>query len=396
MASPGSPLGEANLAPEPAEFNKMVDGMADQLRKLFEVTSAAAGLPRGKALEVPGIGRIGKREVKSLQSQWIKSFKGLKKNYRARGQRKKKDGAGRVNNGFRIPMYVNDNLVQFFRNADLGGIDPTRPVGPQNPGLTWNLSFLGTSQDGVNWGAPSGITTSAMLTPLFAIYAQRNRLQANATQNANKPEAQWNNQFLGADGLLTQVFGTGPNNTFERIRNNDLAKIAARGETVGALKTKDSRGNPYTPVPNKETGAYKATDYVLAFEPNNFRYANFQSIASQNRIPKDSLDADQAARVEPMAEDVAKNYQGLVNQALQRQVAQSKAGQAVDPIQYQALAMQAVGATDVQQLAQFPALLLRMRLDAEQQIVSSVLAQMRERKKAEEKAAKAAAKAAVM
>lgn len=377
VGSPSPVTGEIDYNISPSDFRKLLDGLAKQATKLFYITGVAGKLERGKALEVPGIGNIGKREVKGLQSQFTKQLKVLNKYYRARGARRKPGRVGRVNNGFRIPMFVGPSIVNFFAAADLGPLNPAAPVSDQNPALTAQLSFLG---GGAGRGNPTSITTSAMLTPLFAIYAKRNQLNRLALENQGKPVEQWNNQFLGADPLLTDHFAA----TFEAIRTANLTKLASEGHQEDALKPGAKPG---------KDGRYKANDRYLAFKPNNFRYANFQSIVAKNRFKKADLNPEQAVQIAAMPKDVADQYQGFVDIAVTQQKAQQKATGQAFPIDYANLANQVAVARN-QTLADIPSLSLRAVLDTEQQLVSSALAVMREAQKAAVKAEKARRKAA--
>lgn len=334
MTSPTSPRRAVVVALDNKAFNARIDDHVDTLKKLFALTYDVgfnAGKGRGTA-DYPGFGKIGKREVKSLQSQFNKELRTLKALYKARGQRRKAGKGSRVNNGFRIPMQVTPAVVQFFTGA--------ADLAP----LVNQLSF-----------PRSNITTSALLTPLFAIYAKRHNLTSLARDNQGKTPDKMNRQFLGADAAMTQAFGP----SFATIQQQDMAKIAAAGGQNGGLKPGK--------LPNKQ-GQYKSTDYYRAFDPQNFTYAKIQSIVAANRVPK----TQQTVAIAEMSKPVKDRYQDLVVEAMKR-------GGTID---YQNIANQIAPADQ--------ALQLRARLDTEQQAVSLVLAGMRQQEKLAEKAAKAA------
>jgi hypothetical protein len=241
---------EVNTAMSTKEFKAEIKRLISEFDNVLDLCAKVALLPRGKTYEIEHDGkidRIGRREFNQARSQYLSLMNNLGKLYAQARKPKKRTGARRPGTGFRIPIRVSENLSNFFREADLGPVDPRDP---KSPPLKDKLELLIKHQ----------ITSAALLTPLFSIYAIVNRLTEKAAANhcdgdRNKPllsPDQMNLQLLGADELMFKHFG----------------------ETFRILT---SRGEHYT---DKGT-------LVEAFNPHNFKYASFQSIVSLNRRTKD-------------------------------------------------------------------------------------------------------------
>jgi hypothetical protein len=149
--------------------------------------------------------------------------------------------------GFQVAIRVTDKMINFFRHANLGQVNPNDPTSkPLNECIP-----LLTEQ---------GITTPSILTLLFSIYAQVNNLNDRAScnhvdpnnlQSPLLPMAQRNRHRLGADDLLATWF----HETFDRLR------------AKGPRQTRNGE--------------------IPAFDPKNFYYAEFQRIIAENRRTRD-------------------------------------------------------------------------------------------------------------
>ena len=65
-------------------------------------------------LQYPNGDIIGRKELKSLNSQFVKEMKDLKKYYTAHGKRKKRKRKEGSTSGFKNPILVDDNMRRFF------------------------------------------------------------------------------------------------------------------------------------------------------------------------------------------------------------------------------------------------------------------------------------------
>ena len=216
-------------------------------------------------------------------------------------------------------------MVNFFRSAfapttDLPrtSINPTM-VNPQVPARQMNqtINFIQNSTLGQPY-----VTTSALLTPLFAIYTYMNNLQKNALFNMNpdgtlipekiqdpktgllnKDNPAFQRQYLGADKLLRDSFAT----EFGDIQRKSVVKLAKELVASGKLVlTQDQdiktlvyanltqlqldtisdsfNGKFKVPTPIGKKPSKKIQSRWFYFRPQNFRFADFQSIVAQSRL----------------------------------------------------------------------------------------------------------------
>ena len=91
--------------------------------------------------------------------------------------------------GFKLPVYINDNLRGFLSEANFGPSDPSNP---------WSVPL----KDYIS-AVSTGITTRAMLTVLFTLYIKLNNLLAKG--------------YISADPLMYKWFG----DTFNTIKDSD-------------------------------------------------------------------------------------------------------------------------------------------------------------------------------
>ena len=125
----------------------------------------------------------------------------------------------------------------FFAQANLG---PSNPFVPNSQPLNQILAV-----------GREGVTTRAIMTPLFNIYAHVNDMQKDPN----------NKQFLTSTPQMDQYF----QETYTRLA-----------------------GRPQKYQKDKETGQPDITKPIPKFDPKRFRYASIQSIVADNTIPKDN------------------------------------------------------------------------------------------------------------
>ena len=246
MASPiASPAGERDpLNLEPKDFGAKLDQITKHHNNLMKLAAQVYSLGKTQRLQYPNGKTVGRKELRALSSQLNKEIKSLKKNYVARGKRKKRARKPGTTAGFKNPIVVSDNMKNFFASANLG------PSDPRNPASAPLSQQLAVGQNGV--------TTRAIMTPLFNIYAHVNNMQKD-------PE---NKQFLTATPEMNQYF------------QQTYANLAAK---------------PQKYQKNKETGQPDLSKPIPKFDPNHFRYASIQSIVAENTIKKDQLPAEYTA-----------------------------------------------------------------------------------------------------
>lgn len=227
----------------PKEFGAKLDRIVKHHNNLMKLASKVYGLGKTQRLVYPNGQTVGRKEVRTLSSQLAKEIKSLRKNYTAHGKKKRRKPRKGGSAGFKNPILVSDNMRAFFSGANLG---PSDPANPNSQPLSQVLAV-----------GQNGITTRAIMTPLFNIYAHVNQMQRDPN----------NKQFLTATPQMNQYFP------------DTYARLAAR---------------PQKYQKNKETGEPDLSKPIPKFDPNRFRYASIQSIVADNTIPKDPKSAQAA------------------------------------------------------------------------------------------------------
>lgn len=245
-----SPLAAARLVEKdplnlsPKEFSAKLDELGKHHNNIMKLAAKVYSLGKTQRLQYPNGQTVGRKELRTLSSQYVKELKSLRRNYTAHGKKKKRARREGGSAGFKNPILVTDNMRTFFQSASLGTSNPHDPANapPLNTQLQVGLS---------------GITTRAIMTPLFNIYAHVNQMQKDPK----------NKQFLTATPQMNQYF------------QDTYVRLAAR---------------PQKYQKNKETGEPDLSKPIPKFDSNRFRYASIQSIVADNTIPA-SADKPQAA-----------------------------------------------------------------------------------------------------
>ena len=248
----GSPLEKNKDDLSSKEFGAKLDGLAKHHNNLMKLAAKVYSLGKTQRLQYPNGATVGRKELRTLSSQFTKELKSLKKNYTEHGKKKKRKRREGGSAGFKGPILVSDNMREFFSGANLG---PSNPADPNSTPLNQILSV------GAN-----GVTTRAIMTPLFNIYAHVNRMQKDPN----------NKQFLTATDAMNRYF------------QNTYASLAAR---------------PQKYQKNKETGQPDLSKPIPKFDPNRFRYASIQSIVADNTVKKEQLSAQQKAQLAQLPVD---------------------------------------------------------------------------------------------
>ena len=320
----------------PKEFTAKLDQIVKHLNNLQKLGVKVNSLGKTQRLVYPNGQTVGRKELRTLYSQLGKEIKGLRKNYAAAHKKKKRKKRVGGSAGFKNPIKVTDNMREFFSNASLG---PSVPGNPSSQALSQILAV-----------GQNGITTRAIMTPLFNIYAHVNQMQKDP---ANK-------QFLTATAEMNQHFGP----TYQRL--------AAK---------------PQKFQKNKETGQPDLSKPIPKFDPNRFRYASIQSIVADNTVPKDQVSAEEnivLARL-PVNKELPgdPNFPNPDPEKYRENIPSF-----VNPSTGQAQANPKYFDSSPDQLAAAYATI--QRLEQEQTLVSGILSVYRDQKKAAAKAAKLA------
>lgn len=208
----------------------------------------------------------------------------------------------RVTSGFRLPIYVDQTLVNFF-------CDPRANLGPRTEQLKSTLAFLQKAIPSPVYkgrSAPAPTATS-LLSPLFAIYAHENNLAGLAAQNVgvDKSSSDFKGQWLGSDALMEQYFGpvSNPSSVYGIVLKRSEENLKALNLTDGGVKAEniERRRRRYeeayrekvslatlegktAPVQKPFEKGERVTDNARLFNPSKMLYYDFQSIVSASTI----------------------------------------------------------------------------------------------------------------
>ena len=249
------------------EFNERIDEILAHVEQLSDVALAVGSLPEGGKHELPNGTTVGKKEFKQLRSCCKKEIKELKKMFAQARKQHKPKRAG-ASNGFRNSAVVEKTLCDFFKEAELG------PSYKRN-GTKFSESNKKLSAD-MPMFLENGVTSSALLTPLFSIYAHKSGMQLEK-----------NRQYLKATPLMHKYFDP----IFKILVEEDDEKIVrmkAELEEMRNKKVTKEEKEAFEKELQEFEDKIKKTEKDK-FNPDEFRYSRFQSIVSKCR--KDKKDA---------------------------------------------------------------------------------------------------------
>lgn len=241
------------------EFGEKLDQIVKYNNDLLTIASRVYALKGSEKLRFPNGEVVSKTDTRHARSLINKEIKALKKHYTAHGKKPKRRRNKQTQAGFKNPVVIKDNLRGFLSAANLGPSDPQNPASPP-------LSDVLMLRD-------NSVTTRAILTPLFNIYARINNMQ----QDPN------NKQYLTSTPEMDQYF----QDTYARL----MARPQKKSEKTGKLQPK--------------------------FDPKHFRFASLQSIVADQTEPNDSLGPEMVAFLNnPQVKERLESEQEMVSNAL--------------------------------------------------------------------------------
>ena len=254
----------------PAEFGQQLSLLARDAKDLVKMARKVGHLKPGQSLKLSNGETMGVKELNALVTRHGKTLKQLKKNYTARGSRKKrsavtKSGALRkAGEGFTKGSFLTPELLAFVQNANFAGVSGPKGGTPIREVLAPLLE--------------AGLLSRSILTVLLTIY-----------------------EF--ANGLRTEVngkkyFRAGPE--MERYLAPYLSALENADRAKSDAQMTDAKGN-----------------LKPRFSRNQFVYNRLQSIANQGLIPTDDLDAERKNYIEnQQVKDLLKQVQDVLSGAL--------------------------------------------------------------------------------
>jgi len=252
----------------PAEFAAQLKNSGQEVKDLVKIARKVGALKSGQQLRLADGSLMGAKELNTLVSTHVKTLKQLKKNYVARGSKKKrspltKEGKVRKQGkGFGQASFLEAPLVNFLRTANFGMV----------PGTNQPLRDVLAPLLEVN------ILSRAVLTPLLTIYEFVNGLR-----------------FEDAEG--NKFFRAGP----EMVQNLGpyLSALEASDRALTDAQLVDKNGKP-----------------KLRFDRNKFVYNRLQSIVKPGIRSQAALsDEEKAYLAQPQLEQLLAEVQAVVSAA---------------------------------------------------------------------------------
>lgn len=253
------------------EFKDIVDEYRSDLSNLVSLVAKMYSTKAGGKGEVTTAdGRkvvLGRTDVRQLVTVLLNEMAELKKIFRVSMSRPKSSKRGQGASTFQKIMRVENDIVQFFLNANMGRIDPRMvptqqvvddktimsPIDAQgNP----NEQYVSDSQplaqylrdDAAAEIFRQGVCRRVMINILITIYGYANNAVGRAMVNQNKPYVQWNTALSGATPELARAFDRGFSqmqartngrfgpNGFRNADNSTLASSVVRNDPALSIE----------------------------------------------------------------------------------------------------------------------------------------------------------------
>ncbi len=127
-AAAARPVEKDPLNLSPKEFSSKLDELGKHHNNIMKLAAKVYSLGKTQRLQYPNGQTVGRKELRTLSSQYVKELKSLRRNYTAHGKKKKRARREGGSAGFKNPILVTDNMRAFFQGASLGPSDPRNPA----------------------------------------------------------------------------------------------------------------------------------------------------------------------------------------------------------------------------------------------------------------------------
>ena len=245
------------------EFAAQLKASGQEVRDLVKIARRVGALKSGQHLTINGE-EFGAKQLNTLVSTHIRTLRQLKKNYTARGTKKKRvpRANAKQGKGFNQASFLEAPLVNFLRSANLGNVPQTnQPL-----------------RDVLKPVLDNNVLSRGILTPLLTIYEFHNGLR------------------FEQDGK--KFFRAGPD--MEKHLGPYLSALEASDRRKTDEQMLDKNGKP-----------------KLRFDRNKFVYNRLQSIVNPGFKKQDSLNAEESAWAAlPEVEQTLAQIQSIVSAAL--------------------------------------------------------------------------------
>lgn len=250
------------------EFGQQLSLLAAEVKDLVKMARKVGSLKPGKSLVLANGEKFGAKELNALVSRHNRTLKQLKKNYVARGTRKRRvqePGKERkAGAGFDHGSFLREPLVDFLRTANFGGVNG--PAGGE------------PIRDVIAPLLENNLLSRSILTVLFTIYELANGLR------------------FEEDGK--KYFRAGPD--MVKFLGPYLSTLESQDRAKSDEEMLDAKGNPKP-----------------RFDRNKFVYNRLQSIGNPGVRPKRDLKAEELEYLEnPQVKETLESVQEIVSTAL--------------------------------------------------------------------------------
>ena len=189
------------------QFSELVKYYQTTHKAIVRLTALVNKLPANQTLKI-GDHTIKRKDVSEYSTAYISQLGDLRKVF---AKRKRK--STRTNSQLNSLFYVSDQLVAFYKGANLGPLDPS-------------VSKSGKLSDNLDILIKRRMATSGILTSLFSRYIETNSLKTEGSAGRFQPDARMKTAFASTKYLLRR----------EDLGKRDLPSDvpSERAERIGA------------------------------------------------------------------------------------------------------------------------------------------------------------------
>lgn len=260
------PVDQSSWDITPKQFKDKLIHLTQELKRLLKLNESLSSLGPGDHLVFPDGTNIGRREFRSIQAQYVQQLTELGRYFTQAKKKPKKVKRVNRHSGFDNAAFMTENFRLFFMNAELG---PAYVAQIDDHG---QVTFVQGERlhNYLDLFLKHGITSQALLTPLFIIYVTVNKLQDLEHKS-----------ILHATPLMMKYLSS----TFEALALADQEKHNKNQVLLDQLIS--------ISAPQDQIEAAQKEVNKLIFQPEKFMYNRLMSIVAHNRIPKTSITPEQ-------------------------------------------------------------------------------------------------------
>ncbi len=210
VLSPTSVAASRNDAPCTAkEFSEHIKYFQQTHKAIVRLTAELGRIPGNQSLKIPGGHTIRRTDLNKYSQAYISQLGELRKIFTNRKKKTK-----RPNSQLNSLFYISDQLVSFYKGANLGPLDPANPKGEK---LADHIDVI----------LGSRMATSGILTSLISRYIEANELKTPNSSGRFMPDKRMEKAFsttkyvLGKKDLSKRSLPSDiPQEKAERIQEN--------------------------------------------------------------------------------------------------------------------------------------------------------------------------------